>query len=67
MEKKLNFDDINWLGKVEDGSIKSLLVETLNKYFLNYNILRDIDMSSLINDFALKKSRKHNVYKTSAE
>ena len=27
MEKKLNFDDINWLGKVEDGSIKSLLVK----------------------------------------
>ena len=24
-------------------------------------------MSSIINDFALKKSRKHNVYKTSAE
>ncbi len=38
MEKKLNFDDINWLGKVEDGSIKSLLVKTLNKYFLNYNM-----------------------------
>ena len=38
MEKKLSFDDINWLGKVEDGSIKSLLVKTLNKYFLNYNM-----------------------------
>ena len=27
-------------------------------------LLRSIDMSSVINEFALKKSRKHNVYKT---
>ena len=31
------------------------------------NILRVIDISSLINDFALKESRKHNVHKASAE
>ena len=31
------------------------------------NILRSIDMSSLINDFALKKSRKHNIYRESTE
>ena len=37
-EKKQGFDDINWLGKVEDGSIKNLLVETLNKYFIKYNM-----------------------------
>ena len=29
------------------------------------NVLRGIDMSSLINDFALKKSRKHNIYRES--
>ena len=31
------------------------------------DLLRSIDMSSIINEFALKKSRKHNVYKASAE
>ena len=31
------------------------------------NVLRGIDMSSLINDFALKKSRKHNIYRESTE
>lgn len=30
------------------------------------NVLRSIDMTSLINDFALKKSRKHNIYRESA-
>ena len=29
------------------------------------NVLRSIDMLSLINDFALKKSRKHNIYRKS--
>jgi len=31
------------------------------------NVLRGIDMSSLINDFALKISRKHNIYRESTE
>ena len=31
------------------------------------NVLRGIDMSSLINDFALKKSRKHNIYRVYIE
>ena len=31
------------------------------------NVLRSIDMSSLINDFAFKKSRRHNIYRESTE
>ena len=31
------------------------------------DLLRNIDISSIINEFALKKSRKHNVYKAFAE
>ena len=38
-EKKQGFEDIDWLGKVEDGGIKNLLVETLNKYLLKYNMM----------------------------
>ena len=31
------------------------------------NVLRSIDMSSLIDDFALKKSHRHNIYRESTE
>ena len=34
---------------------------------VEHELLRNIDLSSLINDFAIQKSRKHNVYKASAD
>ncbi|CAB3989665.1 zinc finger MYM-type 1-like [Paramuricea clavata] len=42
--------------------LKSLILLSIKS-----DLLRSIDMSSIINEFALKKSRKHNVYKASAE
>lgn len=33
MEEKQSYEDIDWLGKVEVGTIKKLLVKTLDKYF----------------------------------
>ena len=43
-EKKLGCEDIDWLGKVEDGGIKNLLVETLNKYLLKYNMMGSLKL-----------------------
>ncbi len=39
MEEKQSYDDIDWLGKVEDGTIKKLLVKTLDKYFVKHNMI----------------------------
>ena len=38
MEEKQSYEDIDWLGKVEDGTIKKLLVKTLDKYFAKHNM-----------------------------
>ena len=34
---------------------------------MEHELLRNISLSSLINDFAIKKSRKHNVYRASSD
>lgn len=38
MEEQQSCDDIPWLQKVEDGSIKQLLVKSLDKYLLKHNM-----------------------------
>ena len=42
-------------------------LNSLTLLSIENDLLHNIDISSIINEFALKKSRKHNVYKASAE
>ena len=42
-------------------------LNSLTLLSIENDLLRNIDISSIINEFALKKSLKHNVYKASAE
>ena len=42
-------------------------LNSLTLLSIENDLLRNIDISSIMNEFALKKSGKHNVYKASAE
>ena len=57
--------------KLIKSQLRSCMIQkrlnSLTLLSIENNLLRNIDMSSLINDFALQKSRKHDVYKASAE
>ena len=57
--------------KLIKSQLRSCMIQkrlnSLTLLSIENNLLRNIDMSSLINDFALQKSRKHDVYKAFAE
>ena len=47
IEQNQSCDDIPWLEKVENGSIRQLLVKTLDKYLLKYNLTGCLKLKSL--------------------
>ena len=57
--------------KLLKSQVRSCMVQKrLNNLALlnmEHKLLRNISLSSLINDFAIKKSRKHNVYRASSD